>query len=106
MTSGEFVAYYLLLILVNQVTLSQANWTLGEVIRSGGLSAWLLRPVSPLFNVLSSDVAGKVVEICSVGREVRRRTRVVRVFVDDDAGDKIRRRGRQARLTREEAEDR
>ena len=65
--AGEFVAYYLLLILVNQVTYSQTNWTLGDVIRSGGLNAWLLRPMSPLFNVLSSEAAGKVVYLAFVG---------------------------------------
>jgi ABC-2 type transport system permease protein len=66
-TRGDFVGYYLLLILVNQVTYSQTNWTLGDVIRSGGLSAWLLRPMSPLFNVLSSEAAGKVVYLAFVG---------------------------------------
>lgn len=58
---GEFVAYYLVLILVNQLTYSQTNWTVGDVIRSGGLTPWLLRPMSPLYHALSSEVAGKVV---------------------------------------------
>jgi ABC-2 type transport system permease protein len=58
---GEFVAYYLILILVNQLTYSQANWTVGDVIRLGSLNAWLLRPMSSLFHVLASEVAGKVV---------------------------------------------
>ena len=66
MTAGEFVGYYLLLILVNQITYSQTNWTLGDVIRSGGLSAWLLRPMSPLFNVLATEAAGKVVYLAFV----------------------------------------
>jgi ABC-2 type transport system permease protein len=61
MNRGEFVGYYLLLILVNQLTYAQTNWTLGDEIRQGNLSAWLLRPMSPLFNVLSTEVAGKVV---------------------------------------------
>ncbi len=58
---GEFVAYYLALILVNQITYSQTNWTVGDVIRYGGLNPWLLRPIAPLYNVLSSEFAGKVV---------------------------------------------
>jgi ABC-2 type transport system permease protein len=45
MTRGEFVAYYLVLILVNQITYSQTNWTLGDVIRMGTISAWMLRPL-------------------------------------------------------------
>ena len=61
MSRGEFVAYYLVLILVNQLTYSQTNWTLGDVIRMGTLSAWLLRPLPALFHVLSSELAGKVV---------------------------------------------
>lgn len=58
---GEFVAYYLILILVNQLTYSQTNWTVGDMIRYGGLSPQLLYPMSPLYHTLSSEVAGKVV---------------------------------------------
>ncbi|MBN2393710.1 MAG: ABC-2 family transporter protein [Anaerolineae bacterium] len=58
---GEFVAYYLILILVNQLTYSQTNWTVGDVIRYGGMNSLLLRPLSPVFDALSSEVAGKVV---------------------------------------------
>jgi ABC-2 type transport system permease protein len=60
-TRGQFVAYYLILILVNQITYAQTNWTLGDVIRMGGLNTWLLRPIPAVFNVISSEVAGKVV---------------------------------------------
>jgi ABC-2 type transport system permease protein len=58
---GEFVAYYLVLIIVNQITYSQTNWTVGDLIRYGDLNRLLLRPLSPLFNTLSTEVAGKVV---------------------------------------------
>ncbi len=58
---GEFVAYYLILILVNQLTYAQTNWTVGDVVRYGGMNALLLRPLSPIFDTLSSEVAGKVV---------------------------------------------
>ncbi len=61
LTRGEFVAYYLILILVNQLTYSQTNWTVGDVIRYGGMNQLLLRPLSPVFDTLSSEVAGKVV---------------------------------------------
>lgn len=56
-----FVAYYLILILVNQLTYSQSNWTVGDIIREGTLNHWLIRPLSPLYQILSSEVAGKVV---------------------------------------------
>ncbi len=58
---GGFVAYYLVLILVNQLTYAQANWTVGDEIRYGGLNVWLQRPIPVLYSFLSSEVAGKVV---------------------------------------------
>ena len=63
---GQFVGYYLILILVNQITYAQTNWTVGDVIRSGGLNSWLLRPMPPLYNALSSELAGKVVYLAFV----------------------------------------
>jgi ABC-2 type transport system permease protein len=60
-TRSEFVAYYLALIIVNQLTYSQTNWTVGDVIRYGDLNPWLLRPMLPLFHAISSEIAGKVV---------------------------------------------
>jgi ABC-2 type transport system permease protein len=66
LTRGEFVAYYLVLILVNQLTFSQTNWTVGDVIRYGGMNALLLRPLSPVFDTLSTEVAGKVVYMAFV----------------------------------------
>ena len=58
---GEFVAYYLILILVNQLTYAQVNWTVGDEIRYGGMNRILLRPLKPIFDALSTEVAGKVV---------------------------------------------
>lgn len=60
-TQGEFIAYYLLLILVNQLTYSQTNWTVGDLIRDGNMNTLLLRPISPLYHTLATEVAGKVV---------------------------------------------
>ena len=61
MNRGEFVAYYLVLILVNQVTYSQANWTVGDLVRYGQMNRLLIRPLSPFYDTLSSEMAGKVV---------------------------------------------
>jgi ABC-2 type transport system permease protein len=55
------VAYYLIFILVNQLTYAQTNWTVGDLIRVGQMNTLLLRPLSPVFNTLASEVAGKVV---------------------------------------------
>jgi ABC-2 type transport system permease protein len=61
LTRGEFVAYYLVLILVNQLTYAQTNWTVGDMIRAGSMNILLMRPMSPLYNTLATEVAGKVV---------------------------------------------
>jgi ABC-2 type transport system permease protein len=66
MSRGDFVAYYLIFILVNQLTYSQTNWTVGDVIRSGGLNRLLLRPLHPIYDTLSSEIAGKVVYMAFV----------------------------------------
>ncbi len=66
LTRGSFAAYYLILVLVNQLTYAQTNWTVGDIIREGSLNAWLLRPLAPLFQVLSTELAGKVVTMVFV----------------------------------------
>ena len=61
LSRGDFVAYYLALILVNQVTYSQTNWTVGDLIRYGQMNQVLMRPLPPIFDALASELAGKVV---------------------------------------------
>ncbi len=60
-TRGGFVAYYLTLILVNQITYAQVNWTVGDLIRYGQINHILLRPIAPIYDALASEVAGKIV---------------------------------------------
>lgn len=66
LTQGEFVAYYLLYILVNQLTYAQTHWTVGGTIRDGLMNILLLRPLSPVFHTLATEVAGKVVYMAFV----------------------------------------
>jgi ABC-2 type transport system permease protein len=54
---GQFVAYYLVLILVNQVTYAQTNWTVGDLIRYGEMNRVLLRPLPPIYDALASEFA-------------------------------------------------
>ena len=61
LTRGELSAYYVLLILVNQFTFSTNNWTVGDAIRYGRFNFLLLRPLSPIYDALASEVAVKVV---------------------------------------------
>ncbi len=65
-TPGAFVAYYLVLILVNQLTYAQTNWTVGDTIRAGSMNQLLLYPLSPLYSALATEVAGKVVYMAFV----------------------------------------
>jgi ABC-2 type transport system permease protein len=60
-TRGGFVAYYLVLILVNQITFAQVNWTVGDLIRYGQINHILLRPLAPIFDALAAEAAGKTV---------------------------------------------
>jgi ABC-2 type transport system permease protein len=60
-TRGGFVAYYLVLILVNQITYAQVNWTVGDLIRYGQINHILLRPMAPVYDALASEFAGKTV---------------------------------------------
>jgi ABC-2 type transport system permease protein len=57
----EFIAYYLVLIIVNQLTYATTNWTVGDYIRYGNMNILLTRPISPIFDALSQEIAGKVV---------------------------------------------
>jgi ABC-2 type transport system permease protein len=61
LTRGELVTFYLVLILVNQLTFCTNNWTVGDGIRYGRMNFLLLRPLSPLYDALASEVASKVV---------------------------------------------
>ena len=61
LTRGDLAAYYVALILVHQVTFSSTNWTVGDAIRYGRMNLLLLRPLSPLYDALASEVAIKIV---------------------------------------------
>ena len=58
---GDFVAYYLVLIVVNQLTFAQTNWTVGDLIRDGTMNTLLLRPIAPIVDTVAAEIAGKVV---------------------------------------------
>jgi ABC-2 type transport system permease protein len=61
LNAGQFTAYYLTLILVNQTTYCINNWVLGDLIRYGHMNNVLLRPVPVIFDTLSAEFASKVV---------------------------------------------
>jgi ABC-2 type transport system permease protein len=61
LTQESLAGYYLLLILTNQLTYATTNWTVGDNIRYGQISRWLLQPMSPIYHALSQEIAGKIV---------------------------------------------
>ncbi len=61
LSRGELVGYYVVLILVNQLTFSTNNWTVGDGIRYGRMNFLLVRPISPIYDALASEAAVKVV---------------------------------------------
>jgi ABC-2 type transport system permease protein len=56
-TSNDFVAYYLAMLLVRNLTSSWVAWQLGEDIRTGAMSLRLLRPVHPFFALAATHLA-------------------------------------------------
>jgi ABC-2 type transport system permease protein len=56
-----FVSYYLCLIIVNQLTYPTSHWVIGDNIRLGTLSTWLLRPLPIIYEAVASDIALKIV---------------------------------------------
>lgn len=58
---SRFISYYLCLMLVNQLTYPTSHWTIGDNIRLGTLSIWLMRPLPIIYEAVASDMALKVV---------------------------------------------
>ncbi len=57
----DFIVYYLCLIVVNQFTYPVSNWTVGDVIRIGWFSTWLLHPLPAIYEAIATDAAVKIV---------------------------------------------
>jgi ABC-2 type transport system permease protein len=59
--ADRFITYYLALILINQFTYPSSHWTVGQAVLSGGYNHILLRPMPPIFEAISSDLALKLI---------------------------------------------
>jgi ABC-2 type transport system permease protein len=55
--SAKFVAYYLAMLIVRNLTGTWVGWQLGEEIRLGTMSMRLLRPIHPFFAFAASHLA-------------------------------------------------
>lgn len=60
LTAGDFAAYYIVALVVNQITFTWVMWNWEEYVREGVLSAWLLRPWHPIHHDVSDNVAYKL----------------------------------------------
>lgn len=60
---NDFIIYYICLIVINQLTYPTSHWTVGDNIYNGTFSFWLLRPMNPMFEAISTDLAVKVISI-------------------------------------------
>jgi ABC-2 type transport system permease protein len=60
-TTGQFAAYFLLLMLVNQVTYTWIMYEFEYRIREGALSFALLRPVHPIHADIADNISSKLI---------------------------------------------
>lgn len=58
---NDFIFYYLILIVVNQMTYPASHWIIGESVQDGRLSVSLLRPLPVIYEGIAADIALKVV---------------------------------------------
>lgn len=58
---NDFIAYYICLIFVNQLTYPSAHWSTAEAIQNGNMSLTLLRPMPAFYGAAACDMSMKVV---------------------------------------------
>jgi ABC-2 type transport system permease protein len=61
--TNDFAAYYIALMLVNQVTYSWVMYEFDYRIRQGSFSSALLRPVHPIHSDIADNISSKVVSL-------------------------------------------
>jgi ABC-2 type transport system permease protein len=62
-TTGDFAAYFILLMLVNHVTYTWIMYEYEYRVRHGSLSFALLRPVHPIHSDIADNVSSKVITL-------------------------------------------
>jgi ABC-2 type transport system permease protein len=60
-TTGQFAAYFILLMLVNQVTYTWIMYEFEYRIREGALSFALLKPVHPIHSDIADNISSKLI---------------------------------------------
>lgn len=62
-TRSDFISYYLATVFVRQATAVWVVWELDRLIRQGELSPRLLRPINPIHQEISANLAEKLLRI-------------------------------------------
>ena len=62
-TTAEFAAYYVVLMLVNQITYTWIMYDFEYRVREGTLSATLLRPVHPIHSDIADNLSSKLITL-------------------------------------------
>jgi len=66
MTSGDFAAYFIVSLIVNQLTFTWVMWEFEHYIREGDLAANLLRPIHPIHMDITDNLTYKVLSLTVV----------------------------------------
>lgn len=61
--AGDFAAYFIMLMIVNQATFSWIMWEYDYIIRSGQFNFRLLRPIHPIHADVAENVAYKILTL-------------------------------------------
>jgi ABC-2 type transport system permease protein len=62
-TEGEYAAYFIILMVVNQLTFSWHMWEMGWRVQSGQFSGTLLRPMHPIHNDIVENMVFKALTL-------------------------------------------
>lgn len=57
---GDFAAYFLIIMIVGHVSAAWDTYEMGHLVRTGEMSARLLRPILPIWESLASNLAYKI----------------------------------------------
>jgi len=63
---GDFSAYFIILMLVNQMTFTWIMWEYDYIIRTGALSFKLLRPIHPIHADIADNLAYKILTLAVI----------------------------------------
>lgn len=79
---GDFAAYYIVGMVVNQLTFTWVMWEWDAYVREGTLAAWLLRPWHPIHQDITENVAYKTLTLVVLAPTVLVLALIFRPIID------------------------